>query len=568
MLDESDFIEAILKMKKKRKADKQKNDPDPDQMNSLLSDSPEDLKADSDCIDKDGNDKLLEDGDEHEGNNSVDEDLKKKISMEVFSEADEYQLSRIKDDEEGCEDLQEEDCMETEQEYDGFDAGEDVNIKKTFKVRNGKHEFSNIKVEEEDCKELKEVSMETEQKYDCFDDEKDDKEKDYINTKKTKKRKASQEKKDYRSGHCDQCNTFFKNISSHKANMHTNENTKDFCQFCGLYFAELKEHQARKHWKGLEENTGTPVTTFSCNICNSSIVWRTQRDLDRHVRRFHGTKATEGSHVCHCGLRFESFRILRVHQSYAHSVGMKPEKTKDGRYPCQQCDATFQYPNLLREHTQRVHEHIRFPCGECDKTFSDAKGRDQHKLLHHTEPQLQCHECGNKYHLERELERHKKVHTKEIRGDLICELCDKEFKNFKSLWNHQSAQCGKKYRKKYKKTGPTDSETLTCDTCGKGFKTSGALEKHINIIHKGERNFACDTCGKSFTRASNLFSHQKIHDSIKEFNCMSCNSAYGEKRNLMNHIKRNHPEEDLKYRRVTPQGDIIMDVKTSLYDLS
>ena len=49
---------------------------------------------------------------------------------------------------------------------------------------------------------------------------------------------------------------------------------------------------------------------------------------------------------------------------------------------------------------------------------------------------------------------------------------------------------------------------------------------------------------------------------------MYCNSDYFEKRNLMNHIKRNHPGEELKYRRVTPQGDIIMDVKMRLYDLS
>ena len=42
----------------------------------------------------------------------------------------------------------------------------------------------------------------------------------------------------------------------------------------------------------------------------------------------------------------------------------------------------------------------------------------------------------------------------------------------------------------------------------------------------------------------------------------------GEKRNLINHVKRNHPGEELKYRRVTPQGETIMDVKTSLYDLS
>ena len=564
LLDDSDFFEAVLNT---RKAGKQEIDPEtakeflenskkrklkPDKINNLLSDIPNDLKAESDC--SDGEKK-------HKTKNSLDEDedYRKKFSefvdatvkSEVDSEADEYESeSKIPN----------------------------VNIEKplTLKVGNVKYEIRKFKDEKDNFEELKEQEqegMEPEQEYDGFDDKEDEtkesktEENDYVNPEKTNKRHANQEKKDYRSGHCDQCNIFFKNLSSHRANMHTNGNTKECCQFCGLYFSQLKEHQSRKHWKELEENTGTPATRFSCDICNSSIVWHTQRDLDRHVRKFHGNKLTEGSHICHCGLSFETFRILRVHQSYAHSVGMKPEKTEDGRYPCQQCDATFQYPNLLYEHTKRIHEHIRFPCSECDKTFSDSKGRDLHQLRLHTEPQLQCHECGNKYHLERELERHKKVHTKEIKGDLICELCDKEFKNFKSLWNHQSANCGTKYRQKYKKTGSTDSESFTCDTCGKGFRTTGALEKHINIIHNGEKSFSCDTCGKSFTRASNLFSHRKIHEGIKEFNCLYCNSAYGEKRNLINHVKRNHPGEE-KYRRVTPQGEIIMDVKTSLYDLS
>ena len=63
--------------------------------------------------------------------------------------------------------------------------------------------------------------------------------------------------------------------------------------------------------------------------------------------------------------------------------------------------------------------------------------------------------------------------------------------------------------------------------------------------------------------------HRKnIHNDIKQFNCIYCNSAYGEKRNLMNHIKRNHPGSELMFRRITPQGEVIMDDKTSLSQVS
>ena len=36
----------------------------------------------------------------------------------------------------------------------------------------------------------------------------------------------------------------------------------------------------------------------------------------------------------------------------------------------------------------------------------------------------------------------------------------------------------------------------------------------------------------------------------------------------MNHINRSHPGEELKYRRVTPQGEVIMDDKTSIGKIS
>ena len=108
----------------------------------------------------------------------------------------------------------------------------------------------------------------------------------------------------------------------------------------------------------------------------------------------------------------------------------------------------------------------------------------------------------------------------------------------------------------------------TCDMCGKEYRSNVSLQNHINTFHKGQKDFPCDICGKLFSRYNTLKTLRKIHDCIKQFHCIYCATAYGEKRNLMNHIKRNHPGNEPKFKRITPQGVAILDERTTLHDVS
>ena len=139
---------------------------------------------------------------------------------------------------------------------------------------------------------------------------------------------------------------------------------------------------------------------------------------------------------------------------------------------------------------------------------------------------------------------------------VVCIKCGRQYENMKRLRYHMKVHTKSYLEGKY-----------TCDICGKEYRSNVSLQNHINTFHKGQRDFPCDICGKLFSRYNTLKTHRKIHDGIKQFHCIYCGTAYGEKRNLMNHIKRSHPECELKFKRLTPDGTVIMDNKSSLKSL-
>ncbi|KAI8997071.1 hypothetical protein BDB01DRAFT_711830, partial [Pilobolus umbonatus] len=59
------------------------------------------------------------------------------------------------------------------------------------------------------------------------------------------------------------------------------------------------------------------------------------------------------------------------------------------------------------------------------------------------------------------------------------------------------------------------SRSFTCkaDGCGKVFKRSEHLKRHIRSIHTLEKPFECpyQNCSKRFSRSDNLNQHIRIH---------------------------------------------------------
>ena len=55
-----------------------------------------------------------------------------------------------------------------------------------------------------------------------------------------------------------------------------------------------------------------------------------------------------------------------------------------------------------------------------------------------------------------------------------------------------------------------------CESCGnKSFSTAGGLQRHINTVHEGQKDFKCSYCGKIYTHATQLKTHIKnVHNML------------------------------------------------------
>ena len=392
--------------------------------------------------------------------------------------------------------------------------------------------------------------------------------------KKTKKKKDGP-KKDKTRISCSYCGKTFKSAKfakKHEKVVHLGESVKN-CEFCGTQLSEgiyLKEHQLRKHAKELEERTGIPIEKFHCDRCDK--VYNVKRDLDDHIQVSHLGKKRRTAKLCtDCGRYFTRLDSYRYHQASAHGRG----ELKN--YQCPKCPNVYHKKGHLDRHVKAIHEKEKVPCDICGKMLSDRNVLRRH-LLTHGEPKFQCDECPEKFREACLLRDHKMIHA----GiPISCQYCGKQFSSTKTLKNHESMfhsgidgevcvcnECGREFKTptllKIHMRSHSSSGMKTCLECGKEYKEARELKNHINAVHLGQKNFPCDICGKVFSRDNVLRTHKKIHFGIKQFNCLYCNSAYGEKRNLMNHIAKNHPGCELKYKRITPDGEAILDEKTTL----
>ncbi|KAI8497632.1 hypothetical protein Bbelb_249380 [Branchiostoma belcheri] len=100
-----------------------------------------------------------------------------------------------------------------------------------------------------------------------------------------------------------------------------------------------------------------------------------------------------------------------------------------------------------------------------------------------------------------------------------------------------------------------DSESHTCEKCGRHFSHAHHLKKHVQTCAppktKARRTlgtFTCKTCGKVFSRSDWLRRHQEVHSKDRPFRCKLCPASYKRRDALQRHelIQHTWPEEQMK----------------------
>ena len=143
---------------------------------------------------------------------------------------------------------------------------------------------------------------------------------------------------------------------------------------------------------------------------------------------------------------------------------------------------------------------------------------------------IKCKSCDKQFTSEWFIyKRHLRRHAGEKSSK--CKVCYRQFSNTSILKVHMRRHTAEKAGTNVKYVIKTSSlsEVNLKTTCKKS--------------HSGERPFKCNSCGKQFKQSSHLQRHIRTHTTKKPFKCEVCNKQFREGTHLKKHIKTHTASE-------------------------
>ncbi|XP_055680601.1 zinc finger protein 260-like isoform X2 [Lutzomyia longipalpis] len=286
------------------------------------------------------------------------------------------------------------------------------------------------------------------------------------------------------------------------------------CKFCRKRFVS-------QHLLELHMATHTRIKV-PCSICSKAFF--SDIALGNHIK---------SSHECEeCGEMFKCRAEVQSHQWQIHREIVSNAEGSDVVKPvkraitCQTCGKAFRHKCFLKKHLEDgCRKKKVFKCRHCPQMFAYQKARKNHISKRHPRQSssqkdwedwgppknvrnFSCSSCQDEFKNREQLNEHiRKTHHNRDKSLEKTKSCEKDLKQPFKYERHAEAHAKK------------DEENLQCPHCGKTYKNTTNLDRHMRKYCRGEeatmysgKVYTCPICGWIGTVAREFLVHIRKHN--------------------------------------------------------